>query len=232
MQLWNPWKANDIPCSCRSYSMNVYKQNLEISYPTWNYHEKLNKLKLYTLRKRLDRYIILYIWKIIQHIVQNIYGTMGCEIKTRNHSRHWTLRVLDYSTNRSPAQSVKENAITVLEHLLYNLLLKIWYIESVNTEHFTFVLGKLVELIPDYSILFVIATRSNSILDQLSHQWAQGIYNPGVSDSAVEQPLTASEETSTSIAGMASKLSLPKYFYHWMCITKINIMFYKFLTLF
>ena len=63
-------------------------------------------------------------------------------------------------------------------------------IESVKTEKFKLELDKFLKLIPDEPKMsnYVIAARSNSILDQLSHQRAQGIYNGGgFADSAADK---------------------------------------------
>ena len=68
--------------------------------------------------------IIIYIWKITQHIVPNIDGTIGHTIKTRKHPRHGTQYVIQYPTNRNPGQSLQENAITVFAPRLYNSLPK------------------------------------------------------------------------------------------------------------
>ena len=45
----------------------------------------------------------------------NIDGTMGRKIKTRKHPRHGTQYVIQYPTNRNQAQSLQENAITVVK---------------------------------------------------------------------------------------------------------------------
>ena len=61
-------------------------------------------------------------------------------------------------------------------------------IESVKTEKFQFELDKFLETIPDQPKMpnDVTASGSNSILDQLTHLRAQGIYHSGgVSDSAI-----------------------------------------------
>ena len=64
-------------------------------------------------------------------------GTMGHKIKTRKHPRHGTQCLIQYQTNRNPAQSLQENAITVLGPPLYNSLPKyLREIESVKTEKF------------------------------------------------------------------------------------------------
>ena len=70
-------------------------------------------------------------------MVPNIDGTMGHKIKIRKHQRHGTQCVIQYPTNRNPAQSLEENAITVIGPRLYNSLPK--YIrdkESVKIENF------------------------------------------------------------------------------------------------
>ena len=46
-------------------------------------------------------------------MVPNIDGTIGHTIKTRKHPRHRKQCVIQYPTNRNPAQSFQENAITV-----------------------------------------------------------------------------------------------------------------------
>ena len=116
-QLGYPWKAKDIQAIEAIQQTFTYKitqvQHL-------NYYEWLHELKLYSLQRRRERYIIIYTWKITQHMVPNFDGTMGHTIKTRNHPRHGTLCVIQYPTNRNPAQSLQDNAITVFGPRLYN----------------------------------------------------------------------------------------------------------------
>ena len=70
-------------------------------------------------------------------MVPNIDGTMGHKIKTRKHPRHGTQCLIQYPTNRNPAQSIQENTITVFGHRLYNSLPKhLQDIKSVKTEKF------------------------------------------------------------------------------------------------
>ena len=95
---------------------------------------------------------------------------LGHTIKTIKHPRHGTQCVIQYPTNRNPAQSFQENAITVFGPRLYNSLPKYLIdIESVKTEKFKFELDKFLETIPDQPKMpnYVTASGSNSILDQL-----------------------------------------------------------------
>ena len=135
-QLWNPWKAKDIQAIEAVQRTLTYKIT-EVQH--LNYWERLHELKLYSLQRRREHYIIIYIWKITQHMVPNIDGTIGQTIKTRKHPRQGTHCVILYPTNRNPAQSLQENAITVFGSWLYNSLPKyLRDIESVKTEKFKF----------------------------------------------------------------------------------------------
>ena len=172
-QLWNPWTAKDlqaIEAIQRTFTYKISKaQHL-------NYWERLHEHKLYSLQRRRERYIIIYIWKITQHMVPNIDGTIGHTIRTRKPPRHGTQCVIQYPTNRKQTQSLKENAITVFGPRLYNSVPKyLRDVESVKTEKFKFELDKFLESIPDQPKLpnCVTASRSNSILDQLTHLRAQ-----------------------------------------------------------
>ena len=130
----DPWKAKDIQAIeaiQRTFSYKITEvQHL-------NYWKRLHELKLYSLRRRRERYIIIYNWKITQHMVPNIDGTMGHKTKTRKHPRHGTQCVIQYPNNRNPAQFLQENAITVFGPRLCNSLPKhLRDIESVKTEKF------------------------------------------------------------------------------------------------
>ena len=136
-------------------------------------------------------------------MVPNIDGTIGHTIKTKKHLRHGTQCVIQYPNNRNPAQSLQENAITVFGPRLYNSLPKyLRDIESVKTEKFKFELEKFLDTIPDQPIMsnHVTTSGSNSILDQLTHLRAQGIYHSGgVPDSAMEQSSLSCFEATPSI---------------------------------
>ena len=135
-------------------------------------------------------------------MVTNIDGTIGHTIKTRKHVRHGTQCVIQYPTNRNPAQSLQENAITVFGPRLYNSLPEyLRDIERVKTEKFEFELDKFLDTIPDQPQMpnYVTASGSNSILDQLTHLRALRIYHSGgVPDSTMEQSIAASKPLQVS----------------------------------
>ena len=101
-------------------------------------------------------------------MVPNIGGTIGHTVKTRKHPRHGTQCVTQYPTNRNPAESLQESAITVFGLQLYNLLPKyLRDIKSVKTEKFKFELDKFLDTIPDQPKMpnYVTASGSNRILN-------------------------------------------------------------------
>ena len=100
------------------------------------------------------------------------------------------------SEKQNQTQSLQENAITVFGPRLYNSLPKYPRdIEIVKTEKFKFELDKFLELIPDEPKMpkYVTASGSNSILDQLTHLRAQGIYQ-SVGVFAASKPLQVSKQ--------------------------------------
>ena len=101
-QLWNSWKAKYIQAIEAIQRTFTYKIT-EVQH--LNYPERLHELKLYSLQRRRERYIITYIWKITQHMVPNIDGTMGHKIKTRKHPRHGTQISVSYSLSNKQKPS-------------------------------------------------------------------------------------------------------------------------------
>ena len=83
-QLWNPWKAKYIQVIEGIQWTFTYKITEGKHLIYW---ERLHELNFHSLQRRRERYIITYIWKITQHMVSNIDGTMGLKIKTRKYPR-------------------------------------------------------------------------------------------------------------------------------------------------
>ena len=125
----------------------------------------------------------MYIWKITQHTVPKMYGTMRHTMKSKNHPRHGTRNVIKYPTNRSLTQSPQKNTTNVFGPPSYNSLPAKYLkdIESVKTAKLKVELDKFLKLIPYEPKMsnYLAAARSNGILDQLSHRMPQGIDQGG-----------------------------------------------------
>ena len=112
-KLWKSWKSKDIQAMEAIQRTFTYKMtgvqhlNTGKSTRTQILLSPKTQCTLYTV------IVYIYICKITQHIEPNINGTMGHKIKIRKHPRHITQCVIQYPSNRNPAQSIQENAITV-----------------------------------------------------------------------------------------------------------------------
>ena len=101
-QLWNSWKTKDIQAIEAIQRTFTYKIT-EVQH--LNYRERVHELKLCSLQRRSERYILIYIWKITHRKGQNIVGTMGHKMKNRKYQRHGTQCVIQYPTDRNPART-------------------------------------------------------------------------------------------------------------------------------
>ena len=61
--------------SYRSYLKDVFLQNHRST--AFNYWERPHEIKLYSLQNCRECHIIMYIWKLTQHMVPNIDGCQG-----------------------------------------------------------------------------------------------------------------------------------------------------------
>ena len=134
----------------------------------------------------------------------------GCASQQRTRREYRTLQYDPAMNMFNPAQSLQVNAITVFGPRLHNPLSKyLTDIQSVKTEKFKFELDKFLDTIPDQPKMpnYVTASGSNSILDQLTHLRAQGIYHSG----GVPPPLPPSIYHSGGVLAASKPLQVSKY---------------------
>ena len=145
------------------------------------------------LSKNISIYGAINIW-CHQYMVPNIDGTMGhngAHKKDQKTSKTWNTVRYSVSNKQKPSTIPSRQCNNCIWASVVQLAAKyLPDIESVKTEKFKFELDKFLELIPDEPKIpnYVTASGSNSILDQLTHLRAQGIYQSGgVPDSAMGQ---------------------------------------------
>ena len=102
-----------------------------------------------------------------------------CVMSTQHESGNTVC--YEYPTNRNPAQSLQENAITLFGPTLHNSLVKyLGDIESVNLNSINKIWAQQISRAHSswwaQMHNFGTVARSNSILDQLSFRRAVGIY--------------------------------------------------------
>ena len=83
-QLWSPTVKKDIQKLELVQRDFVRKIHLNNHY---NYWDILNCLNMYSLQRRRERYIVIYVWKILENIVPNVSS-----LEHRKISAHYTNR--------------------------------------------------------------------------------------------------------------------------------------------
>ena len=145
-QLWSPHKSGEI-FELERVQKNFMKKIAGLDNK--NYWERLKELDLYSLERRRERYLIIYVWKIIQGLVPNIEGRnkirtstngrigLRCEIPQRVTSA--TQRI----------QTCKDNSFLVNGPKLFNCMPKDIRECSENQNIFKRRLDKFLRTVPD-----------------------------------------------------------------------------------
>ena len=127
-----------------------------------NYWQCLKKFKLYSLQRRRERYMIIYIWKIIECLVPNINNSISVVLNDRL-GRKCKIRV---HTNK-----LKSHQITGIGVSLFNMLPKnIRSISNKGVGTFKSALDKYLTMIPDEPHIIGYCGRrsnSNSLVDMI-----------------------------------------------------------------
>ena len=164
-QLWNPYiskETQDIECVQKSFTKKIDGMyNL-------NYWERLRTLKLYSLERRRERYLIIYVWKIIRGIVPNIEGDN--KIVPYDGGRLGTLcRIpgLNSSAMRR-IKTYKDNSFFVKGPKLFNCMPN--YIRDCldNLDKLKCLLDNFILKIPDEpNYVYMRPAQTNSLLHQV-----------------------------------------------------------------
>ena len=139
--------------------------------------QRLQALNLYCLERRRERYIIIYIWKIVEGFVPNL----RTRITTHWNDRKGRLCKIPGFRDRGSIGRIKENSLAIRGPRLFNSLPQhIRNIMGTSLEVFKSALDKTLQQVPDqpggggYARRRVAAT--NSLVDQLHHipGWSSG----------------------------------------------------------
>ena len=137
----------------------------------YSYWERLQHLKLYSLERRRERYVIIYTWKILQNLVPNFEGAM--KIESRISERRGKMCVLPPNRGRSTAriQTLRESSLAVNGPRLFNCLPSEVRNCEGTIEGFKRKLDIYLRTVPDKPCLpsYYQSADSNSIIKQISH---------------------------------------------------------------
>ena len=133
-----------------------------------NYHQRLKSLKLYSLERRQERYMIINTWQQLEGQRENL---MDFELNGR--SRHRTIKATRVKWNRnSKNSSLVYNSQALKMMRLFNAIPEdLRDTTEVNLETFKRKLDKWLALVPDTPIIdnYKAAAESNSLVHQAAN---------------------------------------------------------------
>ena len=68
-QLWSPTKIHQIIMIGKI--QKAFTKHIK-GFSSFSYQESLSNLKFYSLQRRRERYIVIYVWKILENLVPNL----------------------------------------------------------------------------------------------------------------------------------------------------------------
>lgn len=109
-----------------------------------SYWERLQYLDLYSLERRRERYIIIYVWRMLQGHVPNI------GITSADHGRRGILCDIPKLTSRNRTQTLRDNSFSVKGPVLFNSVPnEIRALTGCKPEFFKNRLDKWLKTVPD-----------------------------------------------------------------------------------
>ena len=134
-----------------------------------SYWEQLKSLNLFSLERRRERYLIMYVWYIIEGLVPNTSDANG--IKVKNHVRHGRKCVVPM-VNRSPYAAAIDASLKVHGAKLFNVMPRsIRNMTGCTKDQFKHKLDEVLWKVPDEPLLrrYTSYRRadSNSLLDMI-----------------------------------------------------------------
>lgn len=134
-----------------------------------NYWERLQQLNLYSLERRRERYIIIYVWKIVRGLAPNIDGR-DC-IATYTSERRGRFCAVPPVSGRAlqRVQTLRENSLLVRGPRLFNCLPASLRAHQGELSSFKAQLDSFLSTIPDQPRLphYHQPATSNSIVAQV-----------------------------------------------------------------
>lgn len=142
-QLWFPCKAGEIQkleVLLRSFTSKI----ADISHlPPW---ERLKHLRLSSIERRMERYVVIYTWKILENLVPNT------GISSHTSPRHGRLCSLPKIVTKcsKAIQTIRENSLNVKGPRLFNTIPEeIRNLSGCSVTTFKTHLDKYLDTIPD-----------------------------------------------------------------------------------
>lgn len=144
-QLWNPASTGDIQTLEMVQRSFIRKID---SVKHLDYWQQLQKLRLYSLQRRRERYIIIYMWRILEGQVPNI------GVKFKFCERRGRECLIPAIVARGKMLTLRDNSLSVIGPRLFNALpTQIRNIAGCNLDVFKKALDNWLNLIPDQPLI-------------------------------------------------------------------------------
>ena len=176
-QLWCPCKVGQIR---DIESVQRYFTSRISGIGHLNYWERLKTLNLYSLERRRERYLVLYVYKIILGLTPNFHDERF-KIKTIYSERRGLNCLLPpiktHATNR--VKSLVERSFAVRAPTIFNNLPKHLRSSNLSFESFKSCLDKILSKVEDCPSFPNLKPRaiSNSLVDQLELMKRDGLFS-------------------------------------------------------
>ena len=137
-----------------------------------DYHQRLKELKLYSLERRRERYLIIYAWQMIEGIKENY---LGLKVSKYGRNRSIQSHPIRWSYN---GKKIKHSYRTIvyrstgkkMERLFNCLPPKLRNMEGKTTDTFKTHLDKWLTSVPDTPKIDNYGTRVGAESNSLIHQ--------------------------------------------------------------
>ena len=162
--IWNPWKKEDVDKLERIQKNFTSKiEGLE----RMDYHQRLERLGLYSLERRRERFLIINAWQQLEGIKENVLGLKMGKLGRRRCIKSSTIPTTINNGNRTMIQN---STARQMERLFNALPYRLQTITKVKTETFKRKLDGWLREVPDTPKIddygATVSARTNSIVDQ------------------------------------------------------------------
>ena len=136
-----------------------------------SYHQRLEKLNLYSLERRRDRFVVLYVWRIINGYTPNL-ESQGCQIRVNTGSERRGLLCVVPPLAAVPArlQTIREYSFAVMGPRLFNSIPKDIREFQGSPEAFKRRFDKFLSTVPDKPVMLgqPQAINCNSLVSRIT----------------------------------------------------------------
>ena len=168
-QLWYPHKINDmqrLEGVQRSFTSRI--SGLE----QLNYWQRLENLKLYSVQRRFQRYIIIYMWKVLEDLI--VPPETEIVVSTYSPRNGRLCKKYQLSNNSSTRlQNKQYNSLSRFGSRLFNILPRYIRDHKISLDSFKTILDKYLLAVvdepnvPGYKMS--MAVESNCLIHQIQH---------------------------------------------------------------